>query len=128
MLLIGNFFSSVVRITCCGSSVRTNGIFDSFGTTNSLNGFGTNVLVAFLGSFLKLEINGIEETRRKLKNLHSLVICFSRMTSSEVLVVLVSRFLCFPSRQNGHRNNIGSMDQIFMKTGWHVEPRVFSNK
>jgi len=46
----------------------------------------------------------------------------------EVLVVLVTRFLGLPSRHNGHRNNVGSMDQSFMKTGWHVEPRVFSNK
>lgn len=39
---------------------------DSFGTANNFNAFGTNVLVAFLGSFLKLEINGTEETRSKL--------------------------------------------------------------
>jgi hypothetical protein len=40
---------------------------DSFGTANSFNAFGTNVLVAFLGSFLKLERNGTEETRSKLE-------------------------------------------------------------
>jgi len=49
------------------------------------------------------------------------------MTSSGLLVVLVSRFLGLPSRQNSHRNNIGSMDKNFMKTGWHVEPRAFFN-
>jgi len=40
---------------------------DSFGTANSFNAFGTNVLVAFLGSFLQLEINETEETVSKLK-------------------------------------------------------------
>jgi hypothetical protein len=40
---------------------------DSFGTANSFNASGKYVLVAFLGSFLKREISGYEETRRKLK-------------------------------------------------------------
>jgi len=54
------------------------------------------------------------------------------MTSSEVLTILVPRFLGFlgqlPNKQNGPRNNIVSMDQYFVNTGWHVEPRVFYNK
>jgi hypothetical protein len=54
------------------------------------------------------------------------------MTSSEELEILVSRFLGalgqVPNRQNGPRNNIESMDQYFMNTGWHVESWVFFNK
>ena len=41
--------------------------YDSFGTANSFNGSGKYVLVAFLRSFHKLQINGSEETRIKLK-------------------------------------------------------------
>jgi hypothetical protein len=51
------------------------------------------------------------------------------MTASEVLEILVYRFLGFlgqlPNRQNGPRHNIGSMNQYFMNAGWHLEPWVF---
>jgi len=65
MILIGNFLASVIRITFCGSSAKTNP--DSFGTANSCHVSGKHVLVAFLGSLLKLKINGSEETGSKLK-------------------------------------------------------------
>ena len=57
---------------------------------------------------------------------------FFRITSSEVLAILVSRFLGFlrqlHKKQNGRRYSIGSKEQYFMNTGWHTEPRVFFNK
>ena len=51
------------------------------------------------------------------------------MTSPEIPAVLVSRFNGFHrqffSSKNGPRNHIDSMDQYFMNTDWHVEPRIF---
>ena len=51
------------------------------------------------------------------------------MTSPEIPAVLVSRFHGFHrqffSSKNGPRNHIDSMDQYFMNTDWHVEPRIF---
>ena len=41
--------------------------YDSFGKASSYNGSGKYVLVAVLRSFHKLEINGSEEIRIKLK-------------------------------------------------------------
>jgi hypothetical protein len=95
---------------------------------------GRYVLVAFSGSSLKLEISGFEEIRKKLKTSFFVddLDVPTEMTSSEVLAILVPRFLGFlgqlPSRQNGPRNNIVPMDQYFVNTGWHVEPQVFYNK
>jgi hypothetical protein len=43
---------------------------DSFERANSFNAVGKNVLVAFLGSFLKLEISTAEETTSTLKHLN----------------------------------------------------------
>jgi len=40
---------------------------DSFGTANSFNATGKYVLVAFLGSFLKLEVSGYKDIRSTLK-------------------------------------------------------------
>jgi hypothetical protein len=40
---------------------------DFFGRENIFNASGKYVLVDFVGSFLKLDISGFEETRSKLK-------------------------------------------------------------
>ena len=91
-------------------------------------------MVAFFGSLVKFEINGSDETRRKLKTSSFVDVSdyFPRKTSSEVLEIIVSKFLGVlgqvPNRQNGPRNNIGYMDQYFMNKGWHVGPWVFFNK
>lgn len=46
---------------------KINKSSDSFGMANSFNASGKYVLVAFLGSFLKLEVSGSEEDRSKFK-------------------------------------------------------------
>jgi len=104
----------------------------SFGTANSSNASGKYVLVASLGSFLKLEISGSEETRRKFKISSFVNDRYFLQMTSEALANLVSRFLVFlgrlPKRQNGPRKNIGSTAQYFMNNGWHAKPRVIFNK